>query len=92
MQPLKNNLAKRIKIVEKKIVDSSYELTLMDLILTSNSSTPQTSSQAAREQKEENMLHNSQAAEKAKEVEELCLKEAKLITQSVLDLRQISEK
>jgi hypothetical protein len=55
-------LAQKIKIVEKIIVDSSYELTLKDLIATSNSSVPPISNQ-------ENMLHNSQAAEKAKEIE-----------------------
>jgi hypothetical protein len=62
VQPLKNILAKKIKIIEKIIVDSSYELTLKDLIATSNSSAPPISNQ-------ENMLHNSQAAEKAKEIE-----------------------
>lgn len=69
MQPLKNILAKKIKIIEKIIVDSSYELTLKDLIASSNSSAPQISPQATRDQIEENMLHNSQAAEKAKEIE-----------------------
>jgi hypothetical protein len=58
-------LAKRIKIVEKTIEDSSYELTLKDLIVSSNSSAPQISSQLEKDQIEENMLHNSQAAEKA---------------------------
>jgi hypothetical protein len=58
-------LAKRIKIVEKTIEDSSYELTLKDLIVSSNSSAPQISSQVEKDQIEENMLHNSQAAEKA---------------------------
>ena len=62
-------LAKKIKIIEKIIVDSSYELTLKDLIASSNSSAPQISAQATRDQVEENMLHNSQAAEKAKEIE-----------------------
>jgi hypothetical protein len=68
VQPLKNNLAKRIKIVEKIIEDSSYELTLKDLIASSNSSA-QISSQVTRDQIDEIMRHNSKASEKAKEIE-----------------------